>query len=212
MNHRWGGLYVAACALGIASILSAACSDDSSPSGKGTIDGGSSGTSGGTSGTSGTSGGPDDSGTSGGPGDSGADIGKDAAALCDPTIPAAAPEFTDTFTAASMPPTGTATGGAIESGTYLQIEQKNYEKASGTAKKRKGVITFDATAKTFTLAGSEEGTVGSRGGTYSIAGNKLTMNFTCPTTASATFEFSYNAPKFELYNYGAKHIDAFTKQ
>lgn len=107
---------------------------------------------------------------------------------------------------------GTATGGTLETGIYHQISHTNYEKASGTGKLQ-GTMSFDATTNTFKISSIDDGvTKPPSGGTYAIAGNKLTLNFTCPATASATFDFTYAAPTFTLYNYGAKHVVGFTKQ
>jgi hypothetical protein len=120
--------------------------------------------------------------------------------------------FNDQYSASAMPPSGTGTGGTIESGTDFMTAITDYEEASGNGT-HKDTIVIDAAASTFVTLEVNTGTTKpATAGTFSTLGNKLTLAVACPATATAMLEYTYAAGTLTTYDANSKTVAVFTKQ
>jgi hypothetical protein len=157
----------------------------------GTASGGVAGAAGsaGSAGVAGTSG---SAGASGAPGDGG---GGDAPAACN-YLTQVGTAITSTITAGQPP---AATGGALTDGFYELTSVKLYGGATGTTFWRTIKIEVGATAfKTVERDGTATLDT-TTDGTYSLSGNQLTRNITCPGTSTTSFAYSAPTGKFIAY-------------
>jgi hypothetical protein len=127
----------------------------------------------------------------------------------------AAAEITDSVDTSAFPG-ASATGGAIESGTYEETGHVYYQPSSTPTHKWKGTMVIDATAHTGIANISRDGMVIQQtGSTYTTAGNAFTVNFTCPSAVagmSISFTYTYSAGVLTIFSESDKTATIFTKK
>lgn len=168
-----------------------------------------------TTGAGGTTAGSGGSGTTSGSGGGSSTTGGGeggAAALCANPPANDAPKISDQYDAAAMPAMGTATGGTIESGTYFMTAITDYESAPKSGN-HKDTMLIDVPGATMAVnevnGGAQKPPIA---GTFTTSGHELVFQLVCPASTSATYEYTYAAGTFTIYDYASKSVSVWTKQ
>jgi hypothetical protein len=139
----------------------------------------------------------------------------DAGDLCSKLPANTAPEITDSVDTTAVPG-ASATGGAIESGTYEQTGHVYYQPTSTPTHKWSGTMAIDAAAGTSIANIKRDGAVFQQtGSTFTTAGNKFTVSFTCPSAVagtSFTLTYTYAAGKLTIFTEADKTATIFQKK
>ena len=139
----------------------------------------------------------------------------DTGDLCSKLPANTAAEITDSVDTSAFPG-ASATGGAVESGTYEQIGHVYYQPTSTPTHKWSGTMAIDMTAGTSVANIKRDGAVFQQtGSTFVTAGNKVTIGFTCPSSVAGTsfaLTYTYAAGKLTLFTEADKTATIFQKK
>jgi hypothetical protein len=135
--------------------------------------------------------------------------------LCSKLPANSAPEITDSVDATAFPG-ATATGGAIEPGTYEETAHVYYQPTSTPTHKWSGTMAIDTTAATVLTSIKRDGVdFQQTGATFTTSGNKFAVSFTCPSTVAGTsfsLTYTYAGGKLTIFTEADKTATIFQKK
>lgn len=135
----------------------------------------------------------------------------DPATLCTHPPANSAPQITAAYSAATFS-AAAATGGTLESGTYYMTAITYYENGSGSGT-HQDTMVLDAAAGALAVveifSGTAKPTVA---GTFTQSGATLSQTFVCPSSTTATVQYTATPGMLTVYQPQAKSVSVWAKQ